>query len=162
MRKLYFVAGLFFFSLASFAQGVYAGTHKKWIKREVVNQKEALFFKGYTYVGYSLLQSDEEIEYALLIYRKGFTHILLLTSQIKDTLSYTIQDVIEIKAVSIKDNIQQGTCNWNGEINAKVIVLEKNRNNKPVNTKAWYTDTDKLRFTAIPVKGISCIAEGAD
>ncbi len=163
MKSIFVIISIAFLTFTANAQsGQYAGNYKKWIKKEVVKAKEAVFFKGFIHTGFMLLQSDDEIEYFLQQYKKGSTHIILLISHIKDALSYTIEDVLEIKQMAAKDNIQSGNCTWQGSHNAKVIVLENNTNHKPKNTKAWYADTDKLRFVSIATKGINCIIEGAD
>jgi hypothetical protein len=163
MKNILVGVCLFLLATVCYAQsGIYAGAYKKWVKKQIVKSKEPVFFKAFTYTGFSLLQNDGEMEYYLQQYKKGSTHIILLVSQIKDVLSYTIEDVVEIKYVGRKDNIQSGTCLWNGSNNAKVFVLEKNIKGKKVNTKAWYADTDKLHFASIPAKGINCIVEGAD
>jgi hypothetical protein len=147
-------------SLSAHSQlGAYAGNYKKWLKKEVEVQKEAAFFKGHQLGTFMLVLDDAEMEYFLYVYEKGTTSIILLVTKIKDALSYTIQDVIEVKNVLVKDNIQTGTCSTGGNYDAKIAVLEKNIKGKPVNTKAWRADIDRLHFKSISPKGINCIIE---
>jgi hypothetical protein len=142
--------------------GLYAGSYKKWVKKEVEVQKEAAFFKGFQHFSSMTILEDAEMDYYLYVYEKGTTSIILLITKIKDALSYTIQDIIEIKNVRLKDNIQTGTCSVNGTVDSKLVVLEKNSRGNQINTKAWRADIDKLRFTATSPKGINCIVEDAD
>jgi hypothetical protein len=162
-RGFIFATFLLLISIAANAQaGMHAGSYKKWVKIEVEKHKEKSFFKGFQLASSMLVSEENETEYSLQVYEKGTTCIVLLITQIKDALSYIIQDVVEIKNVLVKDNIQSGSCSLHGNYNAKIFVLEKNINGKPKNIKAWYADTDKLRFIGIPVKGINCIVEGGD
>lgn len=163
IKRLITAFFLLVISIAVNAQaGLHAGNYKKWVKTEVEKHKETIFFKGFQSGSSMLVLEENETEYLLQVYEKGATCIVLFITQTKDALSYIIQDVVEIKNVLEKDNIQSGTCSLYGNYNAKIFVLEKNIKGRPKNLKAWYADTDKLRFTSIPVKGINCIVEGGD
>ncbi len=163
MKRILVALYLFIISYGLSAQsGLFAGNYKKWVKEEVEVQKEAAFFKGFQYSASMTVLEDAEMGYYLYVYEKGTTSIVLLITKIKDALSYTIQDVIEIKNVRIKDNIQTGTCSIKGKYDSKIVVLEKNSRGKQINIKAWRADIDKVRFTAISPKGINCIVEDAD
>jgi hypothetical protein len=162
LRYVLLLAGFLFLSISGMAQGKYAGTHKHWVNREVEKGSDSVFFRGYTPAGFMLLQSDEEMEYYLYIFRKNTLHVVVLVKQVKDALSSTVCDVVEIRNMGRKDNIQSGSCTFGGSYNAKVFVLERNTGGKPRNIKAWYTDTDKQKFIAIPAKGIVCTIEEPD
>jgi hypothetical protein len=158
MKQLIFSIALLVITISVNAQlGTQAGNYKKWVKKEVEVQKEAAFFKGHQLSTFMLVLDDTEMEYFLYVYEKGTTSILLLVTKIKDALSYTIQDVIEVKNVLVKDNIQSGTCSIANNYDAKIVVLEKNIKGKPVNTKAWRIDADRLHFKSISPKGINCV-----
>jgi hypothetical protein len=165
MLKSYFLVmiAIVFASITAHAQsGLYAGSFKKWVKKEIETQHIEKVFKGFT-LGMSMtVLEDAEIDYYIYVYQKETTYIVLLLTQIKDALSCTIQDVIEIKNVRSNDNIQTGSCSSKGKYDAKIVVLEKNFNGKQVNTKAWMANLDKVHFTSISTKGINCIVEGAD
>ncbi len=148
--------------LATAQLGIHAGNYKKWIKKEVETHKESVFFKGFQHVASMTILEDTEIDYHLNVYEKGTTSVILLVTKIKDALSYTIQDVIEVKNIRSMDNIQTGSCSIRGNYDSKIVVLEKNIQGRPVNTKAWRVDVDRLHFKAISAKGINCIVEGAD
>ena len=147
---------------ASAQLGLHAGSYKKWLKKEVEIDKEASFFNGHKLGASMTIKEDAEIDYFLYVYEKGNTSIVLLVTKIKDAMSYIIQDIIEIKNLRSIDNIQTGSCSINNEYDARIVVLEKNTKGKPVNTKAWRVDIDRLHFKSITARGINCLIEGAD
>ena len=142
--------------------GIYAGSYKKWVKKEVEVHKEAVFFKGHQLGANLTVLEDVELDYFISVYEKGTTSIILLVTRKKDALNYIIQDVIEVKNVRSIDNIQTGSCSLKESYDARIVVLEKNIKGKPVNTKAWRVDLDKVRFYTISPRGINCLVEGAD
>lgn len=163
MRRFFLATCLLIINIGLAAQtGQYAGSYKKWVKKEVETHKEAAFFNGYQLGASTTMMEDAEMDYYLHVYKKGTTRIVLLITKIKDALSYTIQDVIEIKNVRSIDNIQTGSCSIKGYYDSKIVVLEKNIKSKPVNVKAWRADVDKVHFTSISPKGINCMVEGSD
>jgi hypothetical protein len=160
MKKSSFILLLVFTSFFVNGQSSLAGAHASWIGKEIVRADEDLFFKGYKFSTSTILQTDEEIEYHLVSYRKGSTEIFLLITQVPDALSYFIRDVLEIKNMGKNDHVQTGSCKLNDDYNAKILMLEKNIKGKIVKSKAWYTDTDKLKFKSISTKGIDCLVDG--
>ena len=163
MKKIALGVSLFLISYGLLAQsGLYAGNYKKWVKKEIEVQKEATFFNGHQLGATMTILEDVELDYFISVYEKGTTSIILLVTKKKDALNYIIQDVIEVKNVRSIDNIQTGSCSLQENYDAKIVVLEKNIKGKPVNTKAWRVDVDKVRFYTISPKGINCLVEGAD
>lgn len=160
MLKILFIVLLSLSSYFIDAQLSYAGLHSKWIEKEIIRSEEDLFFKGYKYTTSTIMQVDEEMEYHLVSYKKGGTEIFLLITQVPDAMSYFIRDVLEIKNLGKNDHIQTGSCKWNNNYNAKVLMLEKYIKGKTVKSKAWYADTDKLKFKSISTKNIDCIVDG--
>jgi hypothetical protein len=159
IKSIIVTVSIFFSVISLNAQrGAFTTTYKKWLQKEVIKENENNFFKGFKYTGGTLLQDDPEVELHLMQYQKGSTHLILLITQIKDALSYTIQDVIEIKNVGKNMNVQTTTCQQNGEYNSSIIGLTQNKKH----IKTWYTDKDKLKFRKIDAQGINCFVEEAD
>ena len=75
---------------------------------------------------------------------------------------YQIVDVIEIQNISTGWEIKTAGCQvgqTEGEIIVAVVKPGKKEYTNMVK-QAWRCNRDKIRFEAMPVKGITCLNEG--
>ena len=158
----------FFVSFYAVAQGKYAGPLvKKLIGKTYTNSSKIAGLPGYQFREGSLVSAINDPEQMVVqVLQKGTTFVVFF-SVMTDTVKkiYSILDLLEIKNVTKGWQVRTTFCRRDTINNVEIVALVKSSPNKDYLTEvkqAWRFDRDKIRFLAIPVKGIDCFNEGGD
>lgn len=164
MKRLLTAALICFLSVSNVAYaqtGKYAGSKKSLIGKEYTRDMAGL--KGWESLGGSVISNMDDPETITAdIFRKGTTQIILFCIK-EDTATdiFIIADVVEVKAVTSKQEIKTGLCRKNKTESAMTVALIQPRNqqyNKAL--KAWIFNRDKRRVEIIPAAKVDCLHEG--
>ena len=158
----------FFVSLCTFAQGKYAGPLlKKMIGKTYTDSKKVPGLASYQFREGSLVSDLKDPEKMIVeVLQKGTTAVVffsLMTDTVKKI--YSILDILEIKNVTKGWQVRTTFCRQDAIGNVEIVALVKQSPDKDYLTEvkqAWRFDRDKIRFLAIPVKGVDCFNEGGD
>lgn len=141
------------------AQKIATGKWAALIGKGFVKDSEIKELKGYIYYMSNLLTLDTP-SLNLTIYKKGTTHIIIMTLEEDDIK--TITDVLEVKDVKSNQQFLISQCTRANEIASDLIVLVQN---PPANSlkakplKAWRANRDKIHFEKTVHTNLKCIFE---
>lgn len=156
------------FSMYVNAQGKYAGPLlKKLIGKTYTNSSKIPGLRGYQFREGSLVSALNDPEQMMVQVLQKRTSFVVFFSMMTDTVKkiYSILDLLEIKNVTKGWQVRTTFCRRDTIDNVEIVALVKSSPNKDYLTEvkqAWRFDRDKIRFLAIPVKGIDCFNEGGD
>ncbi len=166
--RVILLAAFLFVSFCTVAQGKYAGPLvKRLIGKTYTGNRKIPGLPGYQFRQGSLVSALNDPEQMMVeVLQKGANFVVFF-SVMTDTVKkiYSILDLLEIKNVAKGWQVRTTFCRRDTVDNVEIVALVKSSPNKDYLTEvkqAWRFDRDKIRFLAIPVKGIDCFNEGGD